>query len=547
MDVWRLRFFVSSLGLIVITSSLLSACSLAKPPFEPQTLRINLGAEPPSLDWALATDSASFDVISNIMVGLTQYRNDLTCAPACARSWEVSDGGKRYLFHLRQDVYWSDGKPLVASDFEYAWKRLLDPKTGAQYAYFLYDIENAFEFNTGALKDKALVGVCALDNATLVVRLKKPAQYFIYLTAFCPTYPQRQDVIERFASRWTEPEHIVTNGPFLLKRWEHEYKIELSANTLYFEGSPHLEKIKMFMVPEQATAFALYENDELDYVDNRSFSTADVERYKRSNQYRSISLLRNTYIGFNVRKKPFTDLRVRRALSMAVDRSVFPRILRRNERPAWSWLPPQLAHYTPTSGIQFKPHLSRQLLSEAGFPGGRGFPQIKLLYPSRGDAKLVVEAVQDELKRNLNVHVDLVNEEWKVYLAELHSDPPHMFSGSWGADYPDPETFMNLFMSHNGNNNTRWANKKYDALIERAAAEQNALRRQSLYAQADAMLCQEEAPIAPIFLSTQNIMVKPWVKGIELNALDMQFFKNVSIADKRREKSLENALPRLPT
>src|SRR5215470_12200187 len=285
--------------------ALLSACSFAKTGPEPDTLRMNIGAEPPSLDWHLTTDSISFDVVSNLMVGLTQYRNDLSCAPACAQSWEILDGGRRYRFHLRPDLLWSDRKRVVAYDFEYAWKRLLNPKTAAQYAYFLYDIENAFEYNTGKVSDAALVGVHALDDTTLEVKLKKPAAYFIYLTAFCPTLPQRQDVVERWGERWTEPEHIVTNGPFLLRRWVHEYKIELAANRSFFEGCPALKKIKMFMIAEQATAFALYENDELDYVDNRSFSTPDVERYKRSPEYRNIPLLRNNYIGFNVHKKPF--------------------------------------------------------------------------------------------------------------------------------------------------------------------------------------------------------------------------------------------------
>lgn len=507
----------------------LTGCS-RQADYEPGCLRMNLGAEPPSLDWHVSVDSTSFDVVSNLMVGLTQYDNQLRCQPACAVSWEVLQGGRHYRFHLRPDVRWSDGRLVTARDFEYAWKRLLNPQTAAQYAYFLYDIENAFEYNTGKIKDAALVGVKAADAQTLDVYLKNPAAYFLYLTAFCPTYPQRQDVVERWQSAWTEPEHMVTNGPFKLSKWEHEYKIELLANPLFFEGEPRLQKLKLFMIPEQSTAFALYENNQLDYVDNRSFSTADVERFKHSPEYRNLPLLRNNYLGFNVNKKPFTDVRVRQAVSMAIDRRIFARILRRGERPAYSWIPPSMAGYQLSSGVEFNPQLARDLLKQAGYENAGSLPAVELLYPQREDTRLVVEAIQDELKRNLGLQVKLVNQEWKVYLQTLHRSPPPLFRQSWGADYPDPETFMNLFTSHNGNNNTNFKSREYDDLIAAAAGEQDVSKRDLLYARADKLLCREQAVIAPTFLSTQNLMIKPWVKGMEFNALDIQFFKNVFIS-----------------
>ncbi len=529
VSLMALKLAFVKLLLAVVLAVTLTSCSLTRRGPEPGTLRVNIQAEPPSLDWNVTTDSTSFDVISNIMVGLTQYTNELEAKPACAESWDMLDGGKRYVFHLRPQVKWSDGKNVVAADFEYAWKRLLNPKTAAQYAYFLYPIKNAFEYNTGKIRDPDVVGVKALDDRTLEVRLTQPAAYFIYLTAFSVSWPIRKDVVERFGDRWTEPENIVTNGPFLLTRWEHEYKIELTANPNFFEGAPQLKRIKMFMIPEQATAFALYENDELDFVDNRSFSTADVERYKASPEYRNYPLLRNNYLAFNVEKEPLDDKRVRQAVSMAIDRQVFPRVLRRGERPSYSWIPPGLMGYSPETGLRFNPAKAKQLLAEAGFPDGKGFPKMELLYPNREDTRLVVESIQDELKRNLNIHVELVNQEWKVYLATVRNDPPPMFRQSWGADYPDPETFMNLFTSDSGNNNTRFANPEYDMLLKRASGEQDPKTRAELYRRADQMLCGEEAPIAPTFLSTQNTMVKPWVSGVASNALDLQFFKGIVV------------------
>ncbi len=514
--------------LAISAVSALSACGLRGGP-EPGTLRINLGAEPPSLDWHVTTDSVSFDVVSNIMIGLAQYTNDLKVVPGCAGSWDISDGGKHYVFHIRKDIKWTDGKQLTARDFEYAWKRLLNPETGAEYSFFLYPIVNAFEYNTGKIKDPNLIGVKCTDDFTLDVRLKKPAAYFINLAAFCPTYPMREDIVKKHGDRWTEPENIVTNGPFLVKAWRHEYKIELDSNPTFFEGEPELKHIKLFMVPEQATAFALYENDELDFVDNRSFSTPDVTRYRNSPEYHNFPLLRVNYMGFNVEKKPVNDPRVRKAIAMAIDRSVFPKILRRGEQPIYTWIPPALPGYSPESAINYDPEGARKLLAEAGYPDGKGFPTLGLLFPNREDVRVQVEVMQDQLKRNLGIPVELVNQEWKVYLATLRRDAPPMYRASWGADFADPETFANLFTSNNGNNNTRWKNPEYDHIVDMASAEQDPEKRKRLYIQADTMLCRDQVPMTPTFQATQNCMVKPWVSGIAFNALDFQFFKTVKI------------------
>lgn len=524
----KLQIRTILLSLIVLTL-LTSACTRTGKRYEPNTLRINIANEPPSLDWHVSTDSTSFDVVSNVMIGLTQYKNDLSCAPACAEHWEISKDGKTYTFHLRHDVKWSDGKKLIARDFEYAWHRILDPATAAPYAFFLYDIENAYEYNTGTLKDFAKVGVKAVDNYTLVVKLKNPASYFINLTAICPSYPQRQDIIEKFGNRWTDAGNMVTNGPFLLKDWIHEYKIELAANPNFFEGKPQVETLKMFMIPEQATAFALYENDQLDFIDNRSFPTPDVYNNRNSPEYRNFALLRNNYIGFNVTKKPFNDKRIRLAVSMSIDRRIFPRILRRQEKPSYTWIPPGMLGYAADSGPEFNPKEAQKLLAQAGYPNGKGFPSVSVLYPSREDARLVMEAVQDQLKRNLNVHVDLVNQEWKVYLRTLRRDAPPMFRSSWGADYPDPETFANIFTSRNGNNDTAFKNPEYDRIVYQAAGTASPEARAALYKKADHLLCKEQAAIACIYLATQNTMTKPWVHGIGINPLDLQFFKDVKI------------------
>jgi oligopeptide transport system substrate-binding protein len=235
---------------IVSLLALASGCK-STPQGSDKHFRVNLGTEPPSLDWSLATDHVSFNVIANLMVGLTEFDKNLKPAPVIANSLEVLDGGRRIVFRLRNDVEWSDGKKVRAQDFEYSWKRLLDPKTASQYAYILFDIVNAQEYNEGKLKDPSAVGVRAQDDQTLIVNLRHPASYFLAITTFEVTYPQRQDIIEKFGSRWTEPGNIVTNGPFRLTAWKHENEIELTANAKYFRGKPAIDRVTMYMVNEK--------------------------------------------------------------------------------------------------------------------------------------------------------------------------------------------------------------------------------------------------------------------------------------------------------
>lgn len=508
-------------------------------PWQPGILRVNLGTEPPTLDWHLSVDMISFEVIQNIMSGLTQYENSahsadgnkLTCQAACAKSWDVLDGGTRYVFHLRDDIFWTDGKKLTAKDFEYAWQRLIDPATGAAYAHFLYDVINAKEINQSQIKDLSKLGAKALDDFTFEVRLNKPAAYFIYLTAGPTTFPLRKDLVEAHPGRWTEPQNIITNGAFKLDAWQHEYKIDLVANDQYFGGRPKIDKIKMFMIPEQSTAFSLYQNDQLDFIDNRSFTTSDIEQCKKDPNFKTQALLRAQYLGLNTLKAPLNDVRVRKAFAMSIDKNIFPKILRRQETPMQSWIPPVLIGFASDSGIAFNPEEGRRLLASAGYPGGKNFPRTEVLYVSREDTKLGLEAIQAELKKNLGVSIELVNQEFKVYLTTRKLHPPHMIRASWSADFPDTDNFMSVFTSDSGNNYTGFKNKEYDRLVEAARGELDSNKRASLYSQADKILCKENAVLIPLYMATQCVMHKPWVHGIDVNALDMQNYRTAYLEE----------------
>jgi oligopeptide transport system substrate-binding protein len=319
---------------------------------------------------------------------------------------------------------------------------------------------------------------------------------------------------------------MIVNGPFTLKAWKHEYKLELEANPNYYEGEPRIKHLQIFMVPEQSTAFALYLNDQLDFLDNSSFPTPEVERNTNNPEYRNISLLKSYYVGFNVKKKPFDDKRVRLAVSMAIDRSIFPKILRRQEKPIVTFIPTGLNSYQALDPVKFDPAQARKLLAEAGYPDGKGFPHVEVLHPSREDVGLVLEEIQDQLKRNLNLSVDLTNQEFRVYMNTIQRDAPPMFLGNWGADFPDAETFAGVFVSHNGNNHTKWTNPEYDRLVMLAEGEQDPAKRIEYYEKADHLLCREEAAVACTYGATENTLCKPWVHGVATDRIDLTFFKN---------------------
>lgn len=520
-------FIASLLVFFLVLLIIILGSEATKPPNPGRTeFRMSLGSEPPTLDWSLATDNVSITVIENIMEGLTRYSPDLQPLPAIARRWEVSQDGLTYRFYLRQDVRWTDGRPVTAGDFEYAWKRLLDPKTAAEYAYFLYDVINAYEYNTGRLKDPEGVGVKAEGPWILEVRLRKPIVYFPSITTFMVTFPQRKDLIEQYGDRWTDPEHLVTNGPFRLKEWRHEYKVVLEANSHYFEGRPRLDRVQMFVVNEPTTALTLYETDSLDMV---RLPPEAIPFYQSSPEYQRIPLLRGYYYGFNVEKRPVNDVRIRKALGMSIDREELPRILKGGEIPSSSWIPPGMFAHNQNIGLTFNPETARRLMSEAGYPGGRGFPPITVVYDTSPINNLIAENLQAQWKKNLNIEVQLDNQEWKVFLERLKTDTPALFRLGWGADYPDPDNFMNLFTTQSGNNNTHWGNARYDDLIARAASELDPVKRKQMYDEAQRILTEQEVAIIPLFVAAQNVLIKPYVKGLALNAMEILYLKDVRL------------------
>ena len=491
--------------------------------------RMTIKNEPPTLDGSLATDSVSFTILTNLMEGLTQYDADLKPIPGIAEKWEYSNEGKTITFYLRKDAFWSDGKRVTAEDFEYSWKRLLNPETAAQYAYFLFDIKNAFEYNTGKLKDPDQVGVRALDLNILEVTLKKPVVYFPSITTFMVTFPLRKDIVEKYGDDWTEPENIVTNGPYLLEKWKHEYKLVLKANPRHYEGKPEIDEVHIFVVQEPTTALTLYETGELDYIELPPIA---IPHFQKSPEYRNKPQLRGYYYGFNIEKPPFDNVLVRQALAHSINRSLVPKILKGGELPASSWIPKGMFGYNESIGSKFNPQKARSLLAKAGYADGKEFPKVTAVFNTGDVNRLVGEFLQEQWKKHLNIDIEFESQEWKVFLSRLDLDPPQIFRLGWGADFPDPDNFMNLFISSSGNNRLRWANPRYDQLIARGSTLKNLEDRKKVYDQAQALLTETEVPMIPLFVSAQNLLVKPYVRGLKTNAMELLYLKRIRLEDR---------------
>lgn len=525
-------------GLVVVLALLLSGCG--QQPSEQavstrqQVFRMNLGSEPPDLDPAKTDDLVSFSVLMPLLKGLTQFDHNMHPQPAIAERWDISPDGLRYLFYLRKDARWSDGKPVTANDFVFAWKRALTPATGAPYVFFLHEIKNGKAFYEGHIKNFAEVGVKAIDPQTLSVTLERPTPFFLDLAASPVMLPLRQDLVSRYGDKFTEAAHMLSNGAYQMKQWAHEEKIVLKPNPYFYEKDPakrpRLQALEMYMINDANTSVVMYENNELDFIETTtSIPSFDVRRLRKSPDAHTNVLHRLNYFGFNVHKPPFDNPKVRQAFAYALDRSYYPRLMQSGQKPMTSWITPGLVGYNDNVGLQYDPAKAKQLLAEAGYPDGKGFPTVHLSFQTLYDIQKESEIAQYLWKKNLNVDVRLENMEWKVLLSKLDQDPPSLFRLGWFVDYPDADSFMNVFLSNSGNNHTGWKNRRYDELVQKAVVTLNPMARQKLYDEAQRLLLEQDTVIVPIYAAEKTYLVKPHIQGLSINALNLANFDTLSV------------------
>ena len=482
-------------------------------------LRVAVPGQPANLDPNKTSDAISGYVLTQMHEGLTRHDANLGVEPGLAESWEFSADLTKITYHIRKDAKWSDGKALTAHDFEYSWKRLLDPKLAAEYAYFVYDIKGAESYNSGK-GSREDVGVRALDDYTLEVELSRPAAYFPHITTFIVTCPVRRDVIEKYGDDWTRPENAVYSGPYRATEWIDEYKMTMEVNPHFPLAKPSIPRLEMYTLSEKATAINLFVTGRMDVV--LDMLPIAIPAFRGKPSYFNGPKLEVRYVAFRITDKgPVSKVKVRMALAKSIQREEIPRILKGGEIATKTWLPKGMFGHNDDIGHTYDPEAARKLLAEAGYPGGEGFPKQVILFRAGDDWRLIAENLQEQWKRELGIDVEIQTREQKVFFQEIDStSPPPMHLARWIADFPDPENFMGLFKSNSGNNALGFANTRYDELVTNAVKEPRAEERQKMYDEAQRLLVKDEIAMVPIYTGAQNILVNPELEGMKFHPMD---------------------------
>jgi oligopeptide transport system substrate-binding protein len=511
------------LGLLLF----LSSCTVHEPKAD---LTLINGPDPQTLDPALATGLEDLRVINGLFEGLTRY-DPVTARPipGLAEKWEISPDGRVYTFHLRDNLLWSPGLPITAEDVVYSWLRVLDPRTASEYAGQLFYLKNAESFNNGTLRDSSQVGVHAVDSRTVTVLLNSPTAFFLDLCSFQTLSILPRQVIEKQGEQWLRSSPLPTSGPYLLDGWRLNYKIRLRKNPYYWDAvHTKSDVIDFLSVSAPNTALNLYQTGQADVIwDQNVIPNELLDELKKRPDYHTFPYLGVYFFRFNTAQGPFRDPRVRRALALALDKPrLVSKFLHAGETAADHLVPDGAANYQPVSGLGCDPGQARRLLTEAGFPGGRGFPRFHYLFDaSQGGGRiheqLAVE-MQHQWEEQLGIHVELAQMEKKVYLTAINRLDYDLARASWIGDYNDPNTFLDLFRGNNGNNQTGWKNPRYDALMRQANEQTDPARRISLLQQAETILVRDELPIVPLYFYAGFTYYDPVrIKGIFPNILDI--------------------------
>jgi oligopeptide transport system substrate-binding protein len=462
------------------------------------------GPEPESLDPAIITGQADGRIALTIFEGLTRYNpTNATPLPGLAERWDISPDGRVYTFHIRSNAMWSTGEPITAEDFVYAWLRVLEPKTGADYAGQLYYVKGAEAFNTLKNTNASNVGVKALGPKTLRVELVEPTPFFLDLCAFQTLAPVPRRVIEKYGDRWLMQKPLPVSGAYNLVSWRINDRVRLRKNPLYWDAAnTHCEIVDMIPCTVANTALNLYETGEADIVWDKELVPVELlDLLRKRPDFHTYNYLGTYFYRYNVTKKPFDDARVRKAMALAIDkRRIVEKITRAGEQVASHLVPPGVANYTSPEGLGYDPELGRKLLAEAGYPGGKGFPRVDYMFNSHKIHEKIAVEMQEMWARELGIQIELRNLEWKVFLQSQSKLDFGLSRSSWIGDYNDPNTFLDMFMSNNGNNRTGWKSERYDKLLREANSKVDIKEREKILQQAELLLIRDELPIVPLFI-----------------------------------------------
>jgi ABC-type oligopeptide transport system substrate-binding subunit/predicted Ser/Thr protein kinase len=503
--------------------------ALNAPP-APHALRLYWPLAIETLDPTLASDSTSIALIENLFCGLVELTPELDVMPAVARTWEMSADGREYVFRLRHDAQWSDGMPVTAGDFEFAWRRALSPAMRSPLSQLLLDLKGARDFHEGRVADPDSVGVRAVNEHTLLVELAEPVGHFLHLVTAVP-YPLPRHIVQAHGEAWSCAEHIISNGPFRLESWLEGSLLVLVRNPTYRgRSSGNLSRVELDLIGPHTPEMLLdrYENDLHDIGQPEGLDMLDRARLQHPGEYVSAPGAQVLYVGFDTTRPPFADSRVRQALAHVLDRQAIADVVWQGAvSPATGGLvPPGVVGYSPGIGLAYDPDRARRLLAEAGYVDGRGFPALNACTARDGAMKSVVQYVQAQWRDILGIQITWEQQDWLAYRERLLVAPPHIHIMGFLADYPDPDSFLRVAMHQP---DCRWHNERYEQLLEQARQITDEAERVRFHQAADRLLV-EEAAIVPLLYGRNHLLVKPWVRCYPVSPLRTTYWKDVVIA-----------------
>lgn len=530
------------LAALVLTVLLgaMAGCAKREKPVESglrdQVMHVGNGTEPQDLDPQTVTGVPEHKLIMALLDGLVnEHPETLEPEPGIADRWTISPDGLLYTFHIRDNALWSNGDPILAPGLVASYKRMLTPSLASEYAYMLHHVVGALEYNTGRLTDFSKVGFAAPDERTLVITLKHPvpfllkamASHYAWWPVHIPTIAKFGG-LERKGSRWTLPGNFVGSGAFVLKEWLPNQKIVVAKSPTYWDRDRvRLNEIHFYAMENIDVEERMFRTGQLHYTNE--VPNSKIDAYRRDNpDVLSITRYLGAYFyRFNTTRPPFNDPRVRRAFALAIDRdAIVTNVTRGGQRPSYSVVPPDILGYVSDARLTGTPEDARLLLAEAGYPGGKGFPRVELLYNTSENHRAIAEAIQQMWKRNLGVDVGLTNQEWKVYLDSQDNLAYNISRSGWIADYVDPHVFLDMWKTGGGNNDTGWSNARYDDLLDRSLHTDTTEERYAIYREMERIVV-DEMPIMPIYFYTRVKLRDPMVKGYHPTVLDNHPYKYI--------------------
>lgn len=498
------------------------------------------GSEVASIDPGKTEGVPESHVIRDILEGLVNQDAYGNIVPGVAESWDTKDN-KTFIFHLRHDAKWSNGDPVIAADFVYSFERAVDPATASPYSWYfeLAAVKNAGDIIAGK-KDKTTLGVEAVDPHTLKVVLDKPVPYFVKMTAHTTMKPVNKTTVEKWGDQWTKPEHFVGNGAYVPAKWVVNERLVLKRNHQYWDDKHTvINKVTYLPIENKVSEMNRFLSGEMNFT-----YELPVEQFKKLKKEHpeDISVVGNLcsyYYAFNTQRKPFTDVRVRKALSYAIDRNVIAeRIMGQGEKPAYFFTPEITAGFTPVMPSygkltqQQRNAEAKKLLAEAGYDKDHPL-SFSLLYNTNSNHKKVATVIQSMWKTNLGVNITLENQEWKTFLDSKRNGNFDVTRAGWCADYNEASSFLSLMQSNNTANDAHYHSKTYDDIMEKAMLTTSDEKRNTLYQDAENQLTKD-MPIAPIYQYVKARLLSPNVGGFPShNAEEKIYTKDLYIkADK---------------